>query len=184
MRFLFSTSGNAGHILPLVPFAQACLRAGHEVRVAGPPASRALVEQAGLELRPFDTPPEDEVAALVRQAQDLSRAEADALMGGELYGRLKPRAALPEILAEVEAWRPDAIVREGYELASSLVADLHGIPQVRVATGLASTEDWVLSSIPGGLQNLPARSHPRVGVPEHDAAGAGRPDRRPPVPRP
>ncbi len=155
MRFLFSTSGNAGHILPLVPFAQACLRAGHEVRVAGPPASRALVEQAGLELRPFDTPPEDEVAALVRQAQDLSRAEADVLMGGELYGRLKPRAALPEILAEVEAWRPDAIVREGYELASSLVADLHGIPQVRVATGLASTEDWVLSSIPGGLQNLP-----------------------------
>jgi UDP:flavonoid glycosyltransferase YjiC (YdhE family) len=155
MRFLFATSGNAGHILPLVPFAQACVRGGHEVRVAGPHSSRAMVEGAGLAFRPFDAPPEEEVAALLRGAQDLSRAEADALMGGQLYGRLKPRAALPGMLAEVEAWRPDAIVREGYELASSLVAELHGIPHVRVATGLASTEDRVLSLTAGGLPNLP-----------------------------
>jgi len=168
MRFLFATSGNAGHVLPLVPFARACLRAGHEVRVAGPHSSRALVEQAGLDFRPFDAPPEDEVGALLGVAQDLPRAEADVLMGGELYGRLKPRAALPGLLAEVEAWRPDAIVREGYELASSLVAELHGIPHVRAATGLASTEDWVLSfTAAGGLPNLPVdriRSSPYLSL--------------------
>jgi len=155
MRFLFATSGNAGHVLPLVPFARACLRAGHEVRMAGPHPNRAIVEQAGLDFRPFDEPPEDEVAALAGAALDLSREDADALMGGELYGRLKPRAAMPGLLAEVEAWRPDAIVREGYELASVLVAELHGIPHVRAATGLASTEEWALSFISGGLPNLP-----------------------------
>jgi UDP:flavonoid glycosyltransferase YjiC (YdhE family) len=36
MRLLFTTTGQAGHVLPLVPLARACLRAGHEVRVAGP----------------------------------------------------------------------------------------------------------------------------------------------------
>ena len=153
--------------------------------MAGPDSSRALVEQAGLDFRPFDAPPEDEVGALLGAAQDLPRAEADVLMGGELYGRLKPRAALPGMLAEVEAWRPDAIVREGYELASSLVAELHGIPHVRAATGLASTEDWVLSfTAAGGLPNLPVdriRASPYLTP---DAAGAGRPPRRPPVPGP
>jgi UDP:flavonoid glycosyltransferase YjiC (YdhE family) len=154
MRFLFATSGNAGHILPLVPFARACLDAGHDVRLAGPRSNRAIVEPTGLTFRPFDEPPEDEVAALFARAMKLTRPEADALMGGQLYGRLKTRAALPGMLAEVEAWRPDAIVREGYELASFLVADLHRIPHARIATGLASTEDWVLSTMARGRPNL------------------------------
>ena len=92
---------------------------------------------------------------LIARASQLSRAQADALMGGQLYGRLKTQAALPGMLAEVYAWRPDAIVREGYELASFLVADMYGIPHVRIATGLASTEDWVLSAIAGGRPGLP-----------------------------
>lgn len=34
MRVLMTTSGGSGRLLPMVPFARACLRAGHEVRVA------------------------------------------------------------------------------------------------------------------------------------------------------
>jgi hypothetical protein len=34
VRILFTTTGHAGHALPLVPFARACLRAGHDVHNA------------------------------------------------------------------------------------------------------------------------------------------------------
>ena len=61
MRGIFTTTGHAGHVLHLVPLARACLRAGHEVRVAAPRSRGAVVQEAGLPLWPFDDPPEDEV---------------------------------------------------------------------------------------------------------------------------
>ena len=58
MRVLFTTTGNPGHLLPLVPLAHACRRAGHDVLVATQRARGAIVEQAGLPLVPFDDPPD------------------------------------------------------------------------------------------------------------------------------
>ena len=177
MRFLFATSGNAGHVLPLGPVraAPACAPATRSAWPARTRAARSWSRPASTSGRSTQ-PPEDEVAALLGVAQDLSRAEADVLMGGDLYGRLKPRAALPGMLAEVEAWRPDAIVREGYELASSSGGRAPSASRTCApATGLASTEDWVLSFMAaGGLPNLSVdgiRSSPYLS---HDAAGAGR----------
>jgi hypothetical protein len=43
MRVLLATTANAGHFMPMMPFAKACLRAGHEVRVAARPRSSAPV---------------------------------------------------------------------------------------------------------------------------------------------
>ena len=37
---LFATTRGAGHVGPLVPFAHACVRAGHDVAFAAPPAPR------------------------------------------------------------------------------------------------------------------------------------------------
>lgn len=36
MRVLLSTTANAGHYEPVLPFAGVCVVAGHEVRVAAP----------------------------------------------------------------------------------------------------------------------------------------------------
>jgi UDP:flavonoid glycosyltransferase YjiC (YdhE family) len=144
MRFLFTTTGHAGHVLPLVPFARACIRAGHEVRVAAPRSRGAAVERAGLPFWPFDDPPEDEVWAVFEPTAAMPSDEANAVVIGDIFGRLDTAAALPGVLAIAEAWRPDAIVRESYEFASVLSAERLGIPHVRVATGLASTEEWLL----------------------------------------
>jgi UDP:flavonoid glycosyltransferase YjiC (YdhE family) len=41
----------------------------------------------------------------------------------------------------VAEWRPDLIVRESWEFASTIVADRHGIPIARVGLGLTSLEE-------------------------------------------
>ena len=61
MRVLFTSTRGAGHFNPLVPFARAFERAGHEVMFAGPPALEGSVEAAGFRFWQFDPPPEDEL---------------------------------------------------------------------------------------------------------------------------
>ena len=131
-------------MLPLVPLARACLRAGHELRVAARRSRGAIVERAGLPFWPFDDPPEASVWEVFEPTAALAPDEANAVVIGDIFGRLYAEAALPGLLAMAEAWRPDAIVRESYEFASVVAAERLGIPLVRVATGLASTEEWVL----------------------------------------
>ena len=118
MRFLFTTTGHAGHVLPLVPFARACVEAGHEVRVAAPRSRGAVIERAGLPFWPFDDPPEDEVWSVFAPTAAMSADEANAVVIGEIFGRLATRAAVPGLLALARAWRPDVIVRESYEFGS------------------------------------------------------------------
>ena len=65
-------------------------------------------------------------------------------MIGEYFGRLDTAAALPGLRSIVEDWRPDVIVRDCWEFASTLVAELHGIPVVRVALGLAAVEELTI----------------------------------------
>ena len=144
MRLLFTTTGHAGHVLPLVPLARACIRAGHEVRVAGARSRGDVVRRSGLPFWPFADPPADEVGAVFAPTVRLPAEEANAVVIGEVFGRLGAGAALPGLEAMIETWRPDAIVRESYEFASVIAAERAGIPHVRVATGLASTEDWLL----------------------------------------
>lgn len=180
MRFLFATTGSPGHVLPLIPLVHACLRTGHEVRVAAPRSRGALVARAGLPFWPLDDPPEDEIWALFEPTAAMSPDDANAVVIRDVFGRLYARSALPGLLAIAKAWRPDAIVGESYEFASVQAGERLGIPQVRVATGLASTEAWLLelagceragaaprlSMTPPGFDDGPAVHRFRDGAPE------------------
>jgi UDP:flavonoid glycosyltransferase YjiC (YdhE family) len=191
MRVLFTTTGGAGHVVPLLPFARACVRAGHEVRVAAPRSRGAALERAGMPFWPVDDPPEDEVSSAFEPTAAMSPDEANAVVIGDIFGRLVTAAALPGLLAIAEEWRPDVIVRESYEFASALVAERLGIPHVRVATGLASVEDWLLglaaarvelpvdriraspylTMTPPGLDDAPAVHRFRDGAPRPGRGG-------------
>jgi len=155
-----STSG-AGHVGPLVPFAHACLLAGHEVRVAVPDQALPVVERAGLTGLQFGYPSEEEVGPIWARVQSASPEDKDLIVVNELFGRLYTRAALPGMLNMVEEWRPHLIVRESAELSSSLAAELHGVPQVRVAVTLGM-EDLFLSMLHGSLDDL----RDELGLPE------------------
>lgn len=136
-----TTRGSAGHVLPLAPFGHACLRAGHEVLVAAQDQHRGNVERAGLPFAPVADPPREDWMPLLAQFAQLGVEAANEVMIGQYFARLDTRAALPALREIVETWRPDVIVRESWEFASTLVAELYGIPVVRVGLGLAAVEE-------------------------------------------
>jgi UDP:flavonoid glycosyltransferase YjiC (YdhE family) len=156
LRILLTTTGHAGHVLPLVPFARAWQRVGHEVLVATPRSRTAIVERAGLPLRTFDEPSDEAVAPVWAAAMDATPDAANELAIGTIFADHKKRAALPGILEMVADWKPDVIVRESYEYAGLLAAEHYGIPHVRVGPGLASTEEWQTEIALAGAPDLPA----------------------------
>jgi UDP:flavonoid glycosyltransferase YjiC (YdhE family) len=141
MRALFSSTRGAGHFNPLVPFARAFERAGHELLFAGPPDLAGAVDAAGFQFWQFDPPPEAELGAVWARVPELPPEEANEVVVGEVFGRLNTTAALPRLRAACEEWRPDVVVRDPNEYGSALAAELHGITHARVAIGLASTEE-------------------------------------------
>ena len=154
MRALFSSTRGAGHFNPLVPFARAFERAGHELLFAGPPDLAGAVDAAGFEFWQFDPPAEDELGAVWARVPELPPEEANEVVVGEVFGRLNTTAALPRLRAAVEEWRPDVVMREPNEYGSALAAELHGIPHARVAIGLASTEELGLGIAAGALDAI------------------------------
>jgi len=140
MRILLTTRGSAGHLNPLAPFGHAALGAGHEVLVAAQRQHAGNVERAGLPFAPFGEPPPDQWMPLLADFGAMDLDTANAVMIGDYFARMDTAAALPGLRAIVEAFRPDVILRDCWEYASTLVAELHGVPVVRVALGLAAVE--------------------------------------------
>src|SRR5215207_4897183 len=138
VRVLFSSTRGAGHFNPLVPFARAFERAGHDLLFAGPPDLAGTADTAGFEFWQFDLPPED----------------ANEVVIGEIFGRLNTTAGLPGLRAACEEWRPDAVLRDPTEYGSALAAVLHGIPHARVAIGLASSEELALGIAAGAIDAI------------------------------
>ena len=154
MRALFSSTRGAGHFNPLVPFARAFERAGHELLFAGPPDLAGAVDGAGFEFWQFDPPPEDELGTVWGRVPELPPAEANEVVVGEVFGRLNTTAALPRLRAACEEWRPDVVVRDPNEYGSALAAELHGISHARVAIGLASTEELGMGIAAGVIDTI------------------------------
>jgi UDP:flavonoid glycosyltransferase YjiC (YdhE family) len=136
-----TTRGSAGHVQPLAPLGHAAMRAGHEVLVAAQRQHRANVERAGLAFAAVDEPPEEAWVPLMSDFAQLDVDAAHEQMVGQFFARLDTTAALPRLTRIVAQWRPDVIVRESWEYASTLVAELHGIPLVRVGLGLATVDE-------------------------------------------
>jgi hypothetical protein len=143
VRVLFTTTGHSGHLLPLVPLARACERAGHDVLIATHAPRADNVERLGLPVRPIEVAPDAAWAPLMSRLPGLPQSDGDALIIAEGFARIGAGGALPGFLAAVEQWRPELLVHECYEFAGPIAAERHGVRAARVALGLASTEDWV-----------------------------------------
>ena len=144
MRILFASTRSAGHFNPLVPFAHACVRAGHDVLVSAPRSCELHVKRAGLAFVPHGEAPREAVAAIRERARRRSLAEQNRIAMVDLFAGAHARAALPGMLATARQWRPDVILRETCEFASIAVAEELGIAQRHVAIHLAAgaQRDW------------------------------------------
>ena len=154
MRVLFSTTAGSGHFGPLIPFARACVDAGHLVKVAAPASFATEVSRAGLDHAPFDDVPPDVIGPVFGRLPELSFEEANATVMSEVFGRLDAQAALPGVTRIVEDWTPDVVVREPCEFAALVAAARAGIPQAQVAIGMGALEGPMMSVLAAPLAEL------------------------------
>ena len=160
MRVLFASTHGAGHFNPLVPFVDACLAHGHEVLVVGPPS----LDPRGYPFREGASPPEEILASLWERIPTLPPAQGEVVVVGRIFARLNVEAMLPTIVATIEDWRPDVVVREPNEYASAIAADRLGVRQVRVAIGLSLVERGGLALAGPALEERSAGIVERIGA--------------------
>jgi UDP:flavonoid glycosyltransferase YjiC (YdhE family) len=166
VRVLFATTRGAGHFGPLVPFARACERAGHEVLVAGAPSVRPHVERAGLALAAVDEPSEEIIDPVWQRVRAAAPDEADRIVLKEIFAGEFARSALPKMLAIMRDWRPDVVLYETCEFASVVAAEHLGVPRLHVSVLLAARGKLDLSMLDAPVERLRAeaglRRDPRV----------------------
>ena len=135
----------AGHVRPLLPFADAFRDQGHEVLIAVPERATGLVLDAGHAAWALPQPADEAGAPISARARELPRDEANAIVIGELFAGLYARAAVPGVADAIEDWRPDVLVRESCEFAGALAAERAGVPCVRVAVHMEALEDYIVA---------------------------------------
>jgi UDP:flavonoid glycosyltransferase YjiC (YdhE family) len=158
MRILMTTHRGAGHFGPMIPFAQACLRAGHDVLVAAPRSAAAMIARAGLDHHPFDEPPPEQDKSLLSFLLTLPNDEGNERAVRDMFGRLRGRAALPAMLDVVFAWSPDLVVHTVPELAGVAAAERYGIPHARIGIFVGVGEHWNLAPMNDALDELRAEA--------------------------
>jgi UDP:flavonoid glycosyltransferase YjiC (YdhE family) len=155
MRFLFATTSGTGHLTPMLPFAHALERAGHDVLVAGSGSAGALARGEGLAFRALAEPVPSELDAIQERLRSLSADEAPEAAIQDMFVRTYATAALRDMVLLTRSWRPDVVLRESTEFASALAAERCGVPQVRIGFTLSSAnEDWVLALAAPALDEL------------------------------
>jgi UDP:flavonoid glycosyltransferase YjiC (YdhE family) len=140
MRVLITTTGFPGHLLPLVPFAQAYKEAGHSVRVAGPRSSGPIAARAGLDFVPCADLPADELEALLAEAAAMSREDGHAHVIGQGFAGIATRTLTDDMQGIVAGWQPELVLRESQEFAGAAAAERAGVRHARIALGVSSTE--------------------------------------------
>ena len=155
MRIIFATGQGGGHFQPLVPFARAAARAGHEVVVAAPGSARGMVERAGFAFHALGEP-WDRAAKWAPVFNGNAPGAVHVVQ--ELFIALDARAALPGMLALVHNDRPDLIVRETTEFASCVAAAHFNVPVVDVGPHLDAAIDT-----DAGLREIAAPALEQLG---------------------
>src|SRR5687767_12599418 len=117
MRVMFTTTGSAGHLGPLVPFADAVRRAGGDVLIATRESSAAHARATGFDVWAFADAPATLRRATMESLRGLPVQEANARMASDVFGGMDARAALPGLLEACATWRPDVLVSEPSEFA-------------------------------------------------------------------
>jgi UDP:flavonoid glycosyltransferase YjiC (YdhE family) len=130
MRIAFTTNPALGHLLPLVPLAQAARDAGHEVVVVGGASVASAVRDAGLVHVVAGPPDLASVFARVPERDGLTGRRLAAVIWKQAFAGILAEALAAAVLDLARSWRPDLVVHEDSEQGSWIAADALGIPYV------------------------------------------------------
>src|SRR5437899_5842233 len=112
MRVLFCSTWGYGHVFPMVPLAQACLDAGHDVLWVSNESARPLVEAAGIPYCAAGLDTEGVQDATQRNRlhiQPLAPQDRAAFSFPHMFGAWATPAMTALLLPLAGAWRPDVL---------------------------------------------------------------------------
>lgn len=137
--------------MPLVPMARAAEQAGYTVAMAAPESIEPTVRAAGLSFIALtESPDHTERYEVFNGLFELPPEEANYRVCREIFGRINTRDTIAQMRAVVDDFRPDIVVAEASECAGGLVAEVNGLPRVRVHPGLSSLT-WFDRALADGL---------------------------------
>jgi UDP:flavonoid glycosyltransferase YjiC (YdhE family) len=151
MRVLFTSLRNVGHFQPLVPLIEACVARGQEVAVSAPQDLQERVQKTGAHFLPFGHPGDEGLQPLWQQMREVPPSERGPFVVNRIFAGACVRAALPGLLAHIETFRPDVIVREAMEYAGLLAGQRTLVPTVRVAISIETQFEPLLDSLADAL---------------------------------
>jgi UDP:flavonoid glycosyltransferase YjiC (YdhE family) len=154
VRFLFSSTRGAGHLQPLLPYANALVERGHDVLVAGPQDLGSALQTAGLKHAPFGHPGDEGLAPFWARLRLVPAEQQAAVFIKEIFAGANAQAAFPGVLDTIRAWRPQLIVRDSVEFAALVAAEVAGVPHVRVAVHQRAAEEQACSLAAGPIDSL------------------------------
>lgn len=154
MRILMTSTYGTGHLQPLIPYAQALLKRGHQVCVSAPPNHQAALAKAGLDHAPVDFPTADQSRPVLSQLFKLSGDAAFAMAIRARFVEMFAAMALPKLQETIRSWKPDLILRESCEFAAVLAAEGAAIPHARVAILNPDAENFFTEVASGPLDIL------------------------------
>jgi UDP:flavonoid glycosyltransferase YjiC (YdhE family) len=142
VRVLLTTLPGIGHLHPLVPVARGLRDRGHDVLVSTSSGLGSQVVAAGLALAPVG-------ASWTTSEIPVRFPDVGAIPPGPgryayaraaIFARAVPLDVVPDMLAVIDHWQPDLVVREAADYSGYLAAELAGVPHamVRSDSGSAS----------------------------------------------
>ena len=152
MRVLVTTLPTAGHWHPLMPFAEALQRTGHEVAFATTPDGCAAIAGTGLHCFPVGA---DETAKEVSARRAMLAAlgpESPAWAMPNFFAGPLAARRLPDLLAVCDEWRPDVLIREDSEFAGCVAAEARALPHAAVQ--ISAWRPWLLPLVAEPLGRL------------------------------
>jgi UDP:flavonoid glycosyltransferase YjiC (YdhE family) len=149
MRVLFSCFPGYGHLLPLIPLARACQRAGHEVLVATGQDLCPEVERLGFAAASAGL----SLADTVTRNQAASPGESALANFTHLFVEVAGRARAAELVPLARRWSPDLIVHDDCEPAAIIAASLSGAARVAHGLGIPVPQD-VAAAATSALERL------------------------------
>ena len=130
MRIAFTTNPALGHLLPLVPLAQAARDAGHDVVVVGGASLAAAVRDAGLVHIVAGPPDLPSVFARIPEREGLAGRRLAAVIWKQAFAGTLAEAMAAAVLDLAGSWRPDLVVHEDSEQGSWIAADALDVPYI------------------------------------------------------
>jgi MGT family glycosyltransferase len=160
MRVLITCCPASGHFHPLVPFAIALAQAGHVVAFASGTNIRPTVERLGADFLPAGPSPTMAGDSIRERWPDIATMPAYdryAFTLAQFHAGVRVERTLPDLLAAVQAWCPDIIVRDQMEFAGCLVAEQLDLPHAVVEVFACGMESRIQDAVSEPLNDWRSR---------------------------